>query len=486
VLGTSIYKFAIQDQSGLTTNKWYVDNVGFLTTGGSSSAAPTVTVKANPNSIAAGNSSTLSWSATNATGCSLSGFTGNQPTSNALTIAPTSTTTYTLTCAGEATGQSSSATASVLVENPNIFSIEVSGNQLVNGAGKTVQLRGVNLSGFEFVAVDGYDPSDPTGSNFGQPYGPNWSAIAAWKANVVRIPLNEDSWLGLTCTDTSGATRNADPGSNYKQFVANFVQQANALGMYVILDLHWAAPGSSCPMLQSQMADSDHSLAFWTSIANTYKNNPAVLFELFNEPYLNFDFTGDPWQYMMFGQNGTFSGYPATGVTNVWENIMTPWNIASYQDMINAVRATGATNVLLIGSVSYTADLSGWLSHMPSDPLNQIAATWHPYPTYGAVWGTPAWAQPNYSPEIFTEVQNILAAGIPVVATETGDQDTTGTVGAPLVQTITTFADANGVSVLGWTWDVWQDPDFVLIKDVNGTPTDGYGVFFKNWLVTHK
>jgi hypothetical protein len=165
---------------------------------------------------------------------------------------------------------------------------------------------------------------------------------------------------------------------------------------------------------------------------------------------------------------------------------MTPWNIASYQAMINAVRATGATNVLLIGSVSYTADLSGWLSHKPSDPLNQIAATWHPYPTYGSTWGTPAWAQPNYSPEIFTEVQNILAAGIPVIATETGDQDTAGTVGAPLVQTITTFADANGVSVLGWTWDVWQDPDFVLIKDVNGTPTDGYGVFFQNWLVNHK
>jgi hypothetical protein len=29
VLGTSIYKFAIQDQSGLSNNVWYVDNVGF-------------------------------------------------------------------------------------------------------------------------------------------------------------------------------------------------------------------------------------------------------------------------------------------------------------------------------------------------------------------------------------------------------------------------------------------------------------------------
>ena len=348
-----------------------------------------------------------------------------------------------------------------------------------------MQLRGVNLSGMEYTAIGGWDPSDPTGGSFGQPNNPKWSAISAWKANIVRIPLNEDSWLALTCTDTDGVVHNADPGGNYKQFVSNLVQEANSAGIYVILDLHWAAPGNSCPMLQSQMADSDHSLAFWTSIANTYKNNPGVMFELFNEPFLDFDFTGDTWQYLMFGTGGAFSGYPASSNNSTWKNILTPWNIASYQAMISAVRATGATNVVLIGSVSYTADLSGWLSHKPTDPIGQMAATWHPYPAYGTTWGTPAWAQPNFAPEIFTEVQSILAAGIPVIATETGDQESAGTVGAPLVNTITTFADANGVSVLGWTWDVWNDPDFVLIKDVNGTPTDGYGQFFQAWIVNH-
>ena len=29
VLGTSIYKFCIQDVTGLANNSWYVDNVGF-------------------------------------------------------------------------------------------------------------------------------------------------------------------------------------------------------------------------------------------------------------------------------------------------------------------------------------------------------------------------------------------------------------------------------------------------------------------------
>jgi uncharacterized protein (TIGR03437 family) len=369
--------------------------------------------------------------------------------------------------------------------NPSVMSISVLGNRFIDGNGNIVQPRGVNLSGMEFAAIDGYDPSDPTGGNFGQPNNPNWAAIQSWKASIVRIPLNESSWLGLTCTDIDGTVRQADPGSNYQATLANLVKEANAAGLYVILDLHWTAPGNTCPIGQTQMADMDHSVDFWTSVANTYKNNPAVLFDLFNEPYMNVDFTGDPWAYVMYGTNGSFSGFTGYDTKGNQKNISLAWNIASYQTLINAVRGTGATNVILIGSLSYTADLSGWLAHMPADPLGQIAATWHPYPTYGAAFGTPAYSQPDFAPQIFTEVQAIQAAGIPVFATETGDQDTAGTVGAPLVATITNFVDQNGIGLLGWTWDVWTNPSDVLIKDVNGTPTDGYGVFFKNWMVNH-
>jgi hypothetical protein len=365
------------------------------------------------------------------------------------------------------------------------LAIRVQGNQFVDGGGKAVQLRGVNFSGFEYVAVQGWDPGDPSGGQGGQANGPKWSAIKAWKANVVRIPLNEASWLGYACTDLAGKTHNPDPGANYKAVVESQVTQAIAAGLYVILDLHWAAPGTTCPMLQAQMADADHSLAFWSSVATLYKNNPAVMFELFNEPFLDFEFSGSAWQYLMKGTGGSFSGYPATDSSGAWSDVKHAWAIASYQQMINAVRATGASNVVLVGALQYTQDLSGWLANRPSDPQGQMAATWHAYPTFGTAWGTTAYAQPNLSPQIWSEVQAVRAAGFPVIATETGDQNSAGTVGSPLVANVTAFADKNGVSVIGWAWDVWGDADNVLVKDVNGTPTDGYGLFFHNWLLNH-
>ena len=66
-----------------------------------------------------------------------------------------------------------------------------------------------------------------------------------------------------------------------------------------------------------------------------------------------------------------------------------------------------------------------------------------------------------------------------------GGQNTAGTPNCPIVTTMTSFADAHGMSVVGWTWDVWGDSENVLIKDASGTPTDGYGVTYRNWLLAH-
>lgn len=76
--------------------------------------APVVTITPNPATVALGQSATLSWSSTNATGCVASGaWSGNQATSGTASVTPTAAgaNLYTLACTG--TGGTSSASATV-------------------------------------------------------------------------------------------------------------------------------------------------------------------------------------------------------------------------------------------------------------------------------------------------------------------------------------------------------------------------------------
>jgi aryl-phospho-beta-D-glucosidase BglC (GH1 family) len=372
------------------------------------------------------------------------------------------------------------ARAIVQTTIPGPLKISVSGNHLVDGNGNTVQLRGVNVSGLESVAMFGWDPSDPWGSQTGDAT-PNWSVIKTWKANAVRLPLNEASWLGYTCVDATGASRNPDPGHNYQATVQQSVAGATAAGLYVILDLHWTAPGNACPMAQNPMADADHSVAFWSSLASAFKGNPNVIFELFNEPFLDQSSLEDstPWADLLNG-GGTFSSYLTGGSPGVIDRT---WKNAGMQQMLDAVRATGATNVVLTSAVAWSSAMGGWLQYKPTDPAKQLGAVWHAYSAVGSGYPKQAscWGLPACSATIMQDVQGIIAAGYPVVITEYGDSITpTSGDYSPFASMLLPFADANGVSYLGWTWDIWPGyPGNVLITDEQGTPTDGFGTYVK-------
>jgi hypothetical protein len=370
---------------------------------------------------------------------------------------------------------SASTSASSGSSSSKGLSIKVQSNHLVDANGNTVQLRGVNVSALEFVTINDskWDNGNPWGNQTGTAT-PQWSIMAdTWKANAVRLPLNQASWLGYICVNKNGASINPDPLGNYKATVEQAVSAANAAGLYVILDLHWTAPGNTCPQSQDQMADRDHSLAFWTSVASTFKGNPAVLFDLFNEPYVSGGPSGyangaDYWAIWLNGgatpQLSTNSGRTIVAIA---------WSSVGMNQLIAAVRATGATNVVMAGGLAGASDLSGWLSHKPTDALNQLALSWHAYSGTGG--------QGGYA-------QAVLGAGIPVIIGETGDKSANGTSSAPTIANVTKWADANDASVMVWAWDDWSSSggsSNLLIKDAAGTPTDGEGVAFKAWLLQH-
>jgi len=405
-------------------------------------------------------------------------------------------------CGDETAGKAGAASASPATAKapeappqcgavPAPLSIRVCGRYLVDSHGDAVQLRGVNISGLEAVAIFGWSPANPWGAQTGDPT-PNWKTIKSWGVNAVRLPLNEASWLGLTCIDeggfgvvvangnkrknTPGTEIEADPGGNYQSTVAASVAGASAAGLYVIIDLHLSAPGKACPMVQNAMANADHSVDFWTSVASAFQSYPNVMFELFNEPFLDQApvADGDAREILLKG-NGTVKTHLTQGNPSV---INVPWRSAGMQQMLDAVRATGAHNVILSSTLVYAQAMDEWLKYKPNDPAGQLAAVWHAYPAIGYPTQASCWGPPRCSERMMESVLAIQAAGYPVLITEFGDF--IGGSTAPWASKLLPFADANGIGYLAWTWDTWSGHAAnVLITDAAGSPTPGYGSYVK-------
>ena len=113
------------------------------------------------------------------------------------------------------------------------LSISISGNHFVNGAGQPIRLLGVNHASFEYACDEGYAYDD------GHMTDADAATVASWNANAVRVPLNEDCWLGIN-GDPSNSQAPDPPltQAGYLQAVKDYVAALHAHGLYAILDLH--------------------------------------------------------------------------------------------------------------------------------------------------------------------------------------------------------------------------------------------------------
>src|SRR5438132_1371292 len=127
--------------------------------------------------------------------------------------------------------------------------------------------------------------------------------------------------------------------------------------------------------------------SFWTSVATFFKSDPAVRFYLYIEPH---DVTWACWL------NGCTSPGSQT---------------AGMQSLVTAVRATGATQPIMLGGLAWSNDLSGWSANRPSDPANALVVSFHNY---------------NFNvcdPTCWNTTVAPLAAQVPVVTGELGESD---------------------------------------------------------------
>ena len=404
------------------------------------SAAPAASVTVSV-SRTAGNSGLSAGS-----GASLTFTPTNWDTAQNVTITADSASTGAATFTVSATGYTPASVALTEIASTAAPQLHVSGNELVDASGNQVVLHGMDRSGAEYACVQGWGFFDGPVDEASILAMKSWTHVTA-----VRIPLNEACWNAESYVNPAYA------GSNYIAAVKNVVDLLNANGIVAILDLHWTdglytGTSSGCSSAeatcQKPMPDSAQAIPFWTSVASTFKGNNAVIFDLFNEPYAS-RATGDTttgWQCWRSGGTCTGIGYQVAGM----------------QSMVNAVRSTGASNVLMLGGEEYANDLTDWLTYEPTDPDHNLVASWHSY-NFNTCSSQSCWT---------SEVAPV-AASVPVVAGEIGENDCADGYVTPLMN----WMDTQGISYLAWAWNA----DFNcssgpgLVSDYTGTPT-GYGV----------
>ena len=226
--------------------------------------------------------------------------------------------------------------------------LHVVSNELHTAAGKAVWLQGLCIDSMEWSGA---------GEKITQ------SVVVAtteWKSNVIRLPVKDNFWFGRGPWQKKG-----EGGLSYRKLVDQAVAEAAARGAYLVLDLHrFGAP----------MAE---DVEFWKDAATRYKNHPAVLFDLFNEPH---DLSWKVWR----------DGGDLKGPENKTEDVNPVENkevqdgevSVGMQALVDAVRSTGARNIVIAGGLDWSYTLSGVLKGFALDDRNGngIMYSHHNYP----------------------------------------------------------------------------------------------------------
>ncbi len=243
----------------------------------------------------------------------------------------------------------------------------------------------------------------------------DFALMAGWNANAVRVALNQDRWLATAALFDA----------SYASMVDSIIQWSEALGMDVILDLHWSDRGDLTVTQQSKQAAGNsnqqpmadvNSLEFWREVSARYKNDGHVLFELYNEP------NSVPWSIWLNG--GMYGGYTYVGM----------------QQLYDAIRNDShADNVVIAGGLQYAFDLSA-VGTNPIQGYNIMYAS-HPYKS-----GDP---QGAWDSRFGYLAQNNIA---PVIVTEFGDNESTPNCTGAWDQAVIDYSNKWGISWTAWAW----------------------------------
>lgn len=280
--------------------------------------------------------------------------------------------------------------------------------------------------------------------------------MATWNVNIVRIPLNEDCWLGINGVNA------AYSGATYQQAIMSYVNLLHANGMYAEISLMWGAPGTYPATYQPGGPDADHSPAMWQSMAAAFKNDQNVILAPWGE-------TATGW--VCFMQTGC-NDQATYGPNNAG------YQTAPMQQAVTTMRAAGYRGVIAIPCIAY-ANMCGtlpdgsnyngstWLLSRPSDPENQIIAEAHVYGKNAC--DDTACLDSSMAP---------ITQAVPLIFGETGETYDNSDCNSTYIAMLMSWADAHNVGYEAWTWDTWGGCG-VLISDYGGTPASAWAAWVK-------
>jgi endoglucanase len=313
---------------------------------------------------------------------------------------------------------------------------------VIAGNGATVVLRGINRSGLEYAAPVSGDFLAGAHMTFGE----FEEIIDDWGARAVRIPFSQSRVL------------DAETSAAYLHALDTAIDWAASLGAYVLLDLQWLDPavsyGTTAGGALNRIAPlpSPESLEAWRILADRYQNEPAVLFDIYNEPHSRLP--DDPHVPRAVRSDGSEYQLVHGRVTAaVWRRVAAR--------LVRTIREVHPRALIFVSGVSWGYDLRD----VPLDPAEAgpegIVYAAHAYRSSmfergggRSVRGARAW----------DAAFGALAASVPICVTELGGEVEDLEWGSRLLE----YLQAKEIGWLAWSW---SDRPRLVTTDEPGRPT---------------
>lgn len=326
---------------------------------------------------------------------------------------------------------------------PGPAPLKVVGTQVLDNKKNPVHLRGVNAASLEW-----------TSDGEGHILDTVRTAIQDWHVNLIRLPLSQDRWFGK-------GPEQQDGGKAYRALVKQVVDACSAQSCYILLDLHWSDAGEWGQQIGQHVMPDQNSMLFWKDCARTYRNQPAVLFDLYNEPH---DVSWDVWR-----DGGSVTEHDRQ------RNFTKTYQAAGMQALLDAVRGTGAKNVVVAGGIDWAYDMSGFLNgkQLTDKKGNGVIYANHNYPFKGDAF------------EQWLAKMEAATKQIPIIVSEFGAGGfRRRSASVPADQWVRQVLQALHDHDWNWTaWDMHPSAGPVLISDWSYTPTPDFGVWVKQALL---